>query len=227
MLLSVTADGWAPKVLFAHDKYASGSWSGPGGWAKVLKRQLHRIKNNSGSSAAPSLSWGRWFALTLPSLLVFIAMPLSGLSFEAEPGFIWDLDASKGPNITGFTYANFNERHGYEAASGASNAWKNAVDARVPGMGIIYTSPGGDPIAPGALPKDKGLPKVFLTAQAETPIDGISWGLNVEYNCAVVDKLSDLTVLKLRKNLTKVDMQLGMNTIFEVADDGGYISRMN
>lgn len=71
------------------------------------------------------------------------------------------------------------------------------MDARVPGLGVIYTrSNAEEPMPPGILPKDDRVSGVFLTAQAQNPIEGVAWGLSLEYNCSIVDKLSDLTVLK-------------------------------
>lgn len=130
-------------------------------------------------------------------------MPISGLSLETEAGFVYSTARnSTGPNVTGFSYANFNERLPFSASSGASAMWHNAIEPRVPGLGAIYTrSDAKEPMTPGSLPRDDGVSGIFLTAQTQNPIHGTAWGLTLEYNCSVVEKLSDLTILK-RENLT-------------------------
>jgi hypothetical protein len=196
MLMGMTPDARVPKTLMAYDKYASGTWSGPDGWIKTVNRLMrHGVEHGNGSR----LPWSLWLALAVPSLLVFIALPISGLSLETDTGYIIrGGNGGAGPNITGFTYSNFNERNTDEALSGAATMWKNSMDARIPGMGVVYTRPNADPVTPSILPKDDGLSSVFLAAQAEGPIDGTAWGLALQYNCSIVKSLSDLTVLKRR-----------------------------
>lgn len=196
ILMSKTPDRTVPATLEAYDKHGAGTWSGPSGWAKMLRRL--RQKGLRGD-AAPGLSWTLWFSLALPSLLLFIALPISGLSFETETGYVRQTARnSTGPNVTGFSYANFNERLTSEATDGAFSMWRNAMDARVPGMGVIYTPPDAESMPPSVLPKDDGLSGVFLTAQAENPIEGTAWGLALQYNCSIVEKMSDLTLLTPR-----------------------------
>ncbi|KAJ4349101.1 hypothetical protein N0V95_004882 [Ascochyta clinopodiicola] len=53
---------------------------------------------------------------------------------------------------------------------------------------------------PIVLLKEDGVDRRFLTAQAETPIEGNAWGLLLQYNCSIIEKLSDLIILKDRKS---------------------------
>lgn len=189
------------------DASYSDTWSGLGGWGKTLKRLVRKPDPGSVASALepsriPSL---QWFALAVPSMLVFIALPLSGLSLEPDTGFVRRSGGSdEGPQVQGFSWSNFNERLRDEPISGAQTVWANAMDSRVPGLGVIYTRPGEDPVAPSVLPTDDGLPLVFLTAQGETPIEGTGWGLALQYNCSIVEDMSQLTVLK-RRNASDTD----------------------
>ena len=229
MLLSKTHDGRVPDVLRRHDKHVAGTWSGPGGWTKTAKRVMANLRDGPGRiSWSPALPWRRWFYLALPSVLVFIALPLSGLSFEPESGFVRGPANVRDPNVTGFTYSSFNERHTGEVSTAAQVAWKNAIDARIPGMGIIYTRPGDDRLPPGALPKDSGVSQVFLTAQAGTPIHGTSWGLALQYNCSIIDKAADLTLLKrVKRNTTASEPRLALQPLFEVPGniEGWYVNQ--
>jgi hypothetical protein len=65
--------------------HADNTWSGPGGWAKALKWcvQVRRVRNQH--SKLPSRLW---FILALPSLIVFVGWPLSGLCLEMTSGFL-------------------------------------------------------------------------------------------------------------------------------------------
>lgn len=236
MLMSLTPDRTIPETLMAYDKYGAGTWSGPGGWAKMLIRFQQK---GSRGEAAPGLSWKLWLWLALPSFLLFISLPISGLAFETETGFIHQTARnSTGPDVTGFSYANFNERLTTEATEGAFGMWQKGTDARVPGMGVIYTQPDAKPMPPGILPKDDGVSGIFLTSQADNPIEGTAWGLALQYNCSIVEKRSDFTLLKPRDrsndtmtlpfvdldNDTRVyirNQTLGMSgTLFGVAEYG-------
>ena len=182
--------------------HADNTWSGPGGWMKMLRWMLQTRRLGTQLYKHP----GRlWFALALPSILIFIAWPLSGLCLEMTSGYIHGTQSS-GANITGFTYANFNERNADDAYAGAVVTWKHALDARIPEQGIMYSPEGFDRsqhdylgTVPNLFSKDDGVSRIFLTAQAATPIEGPAWGLLLQYNCSIVDKVSDLAILKDRK----------------------------
>lgn len=200
MLVGRTSDGSVPKALMARDKYVSGTWSGPGGWAKTANR-LRR------PDAEYTLPWRLWLSLAIPSFLVFVALPLSGLSLETDSGYVRRSSGSgKGVNVQGFSYANFNERLDGEVVTDTEVLWKSTAVPNIPKMGTIYTRPGAERLAPGNLPTDEGVSDIFLTAQADTPIEGTAWGLSVSYDCSVADSLSDFTLLKR----TTDDLQWGV-----------------
>jgi hypothetical protein len=183
--------------------HADNTWSGPGGWMKMFKLLVQTRKLDGKRYKPP----GRlWCVLALPSILIFIAWPLSGLCLEMTSGYIHGTRGS-GANVTGFTYANFNERHAYDAYSGAGVNWKYALDARIPGQGIMYSPEGFDRAehdylgkVPNVFPTEDGVSRMFLTAQATNPIEGNAWGLLLQYNCSIIEKISDLTMLKDRKD---------------------------
>jgi hypothetical protein len=186
--------------------HADKSWSGPGGWMKMIKWNW-KIVRKGGRFQPPARLW---FVLALPSIFVFTAYPLSGLTMEMTQGYLHGKRAGAGPTVKGFSYANFNERSIGDAYAGAAITWKNALDARILGQGIVYTPKGYDRSQktflnklPTILPKTDGATRMFLTAQAENPIEGNSWGLLLQYNCSIVDKVDDLRILNNRNSSVK------------------------
>lgn len=199
MLMEPAWDAGDAMSLMMH---ADATWSGPGGWVKTIKR-LVRLRRAGGAARSPSKLW---FILALPSIFLFTAWPLSGLAFETTAGFVRaGGGVGANPSVTGFTYANFNERNIQDAIEGALVTWQYALSGRIPGKGIIYTPPSADRMPDTHLPMDDGVSRIFLTAQGDNPIHGKAWGLALEYNCSIVEKLSDFTVLKYQKstNATK------------------------
>lgn len=182
--------------------HADRTWSGPGGWLKML----NWIAEKPTFGAQRKFPGHLWFVLAIPSILIFIAWPLSGLCLETTQGFLHGKPVA-GSNVTGFAYANFNERLGPDVFIEAAITWKNALDARIPGQGIVYTQEQLDRSqhafltkVPNTLPKNAGIPRIFMTAQAERPIEGKAWGLLFQYDCSIVDELSEMTILKDRRS---------------------------
>lgn len=176
--------------------HAGNTWSGPGGWLKTMKWAILPRKGQP-RRLPPCL----WFLLALPSMLVFIAWPLSGLTMETTPGYCRP-EVATPASVTGFSHDTFNERGSGEAFESAGNAWRSSRDARIPGAGIIYTPEGFDRSntaflkqIPAVLPRDDGVPPIFLVPQAETPVDGTHWGLLLQYNCSVIDEAKDFQII--------------------------------
>ncbi|XP_014552916.1 hypothetical protein COCVIDRAFT_109036 [Bipolaris victoriae FI3] len=182
-------------VLMLH---ADNTWSGPGGWGKAIKWVVRMRGTGHKQTRHP----GRlWFILALPSMVVFVAWPLSGLCLEMTSGFVRGSPGSA-PSVSGFVYSDFNGSPG-----GRSPSKEPQPDARVPGFGAVYTPQGFDRSkknflqqVPVVLPMDEGVEEIFLTAQGKTPIDGKAWGLLLHYECSIVDKLSDMRLLNQRRS---------------------------
>ncbi|KAF1930326.1 uncharacterized protein M421DRAFT_90890 [Didymella exigua CBS 183.55] len=181
--------------------HADRTWSGPGGWLKMLNWVAQKPK----FGVQRKLPYRLWFALVIPSTLIFIAWPFSGLFLETTQGFLHG-KLVVGSNVTGFAYANFNERASTDVFIGAGVTWENALVARVPGQGIVNIQEGFDRSqhaflnkVPNALPKDAGVPRIFMTAQSETPLEGKAWGLLFQYDYTVVNNLEEMSILKDRQ----------------------------
>lgn len=181
--------------------HADNTWSGPGGWMKAIKWTI-QVRRGKTRSRRP----GRlWFVLALPSVVVFTAWPLSGLCLEMTSGFMRD-SSGEIPTVTGFVWSDFNAIPG-----GRSPSKKPSSDTRVPGFGAIYTPQGFDRSStsflnnlPAILPNNEDVAQIFLTAQSESPIEGKAWGLQVQYECSIVTRKSDLRLLSGRKSAMEV-----------------------
>jgi len=101
---------WAARDAMLVMMHGEHSWGGPGGWMKTA-RNLFRFR--SGREKAPTKLW---ILLSMLSLLVFIALPLSGLVMNIGDGFV---RSNENPLVTGFEYDNFNIRNIEDAWNGA------------------------------------------------------------------------------------------------------------
>ncbi|KAI4635557.1 uncharacterized protein J4E87_000509 [Alternaria ethzedia] len=182
--------------------HADNTWSGPGGWMKAIKWVVQRRRARNQRSKIPSRLW---FVLALPSVVVFVAWPLSGLCLEMTSGFLRG-KPGQGANVTGFVQSTFNADPGGRRPSRGSY-----IGARVFGHGAVYTPENFNRSkkeflknVPVILPNTESVEEVFLTAQGETPVEGKAWGLLLHYDCNIVDKLSDFVLLRDRRFATYV-----------------------
>jgi hypothetical protein len=213
--------GWSVGDGMKFMMHADKTWSGPRGWMKIVK-WIWQMNRKGGRMRHPS---ALWCILTLNSVLVFVAYPLSGLTMEMTQGYIHGEKTDARPTVTGFAYSNFNERLNEEVFSGARITWKNALEARIPGHGALYTAQDYDRSqasyldeVPVVLPADDGMSEVFLSAQAANPIEGKAWGLMLRYNCSIVDDINDFRILKNRNaSVTKFGLTGSMAYL---ANDG-------
>jgi hypothetical protein len=196
------AVGNAMRVMMHGDH----SWSGPGGWFRTTK-SLVNIRSKKSSTPWPS---GLWLILAFLTLLVFLALPISGLVMNLGSGYMKSVNS---PTVIGFSYDSFNVRNVDEATTGAGINWQYAVSPRIPGMGVIYTLPSLDRSGPAlgflqhlpnSMPTGDGVSEIFLTSQAGVPIDGTSWGLALKYNCSLATDTSAFTILNHRDGSQKI-----------------------
>lgn len=179
-------------------------WSGPGGWCRAVGQLF---------TGRHLLSAKEWIYLTGPSLLILVGLSLSGSAMEPSDGFVPRRKPLEGGvKVKGFTWKTFNERRWSDAIDGATTIWENAIGASVPELGAIYTPPGDGLLAPSVLaakeldfsdffePAKAKVGPIFLTAQGESPIEGNSWGLQLQYECSIVRNVTDFTVLRLRNS---------------------------
>jgi hypothetical protein len=176
------------------------SWSGPSGWIKGPKALRFGQRG---------ITSGMWYLLAFLSLLPFVALPLSGLCLELSEGYVRSSDTA---TVVGQKWEDFNRRQERYYYLGAEKGWEMGSPATVPGFGVIYTPEyiqrgkySGLQDVPNTLPLDEGIPEMFLTPQAKTPISDNSWGLRAGYNCSMVENASEFTILS-QKSLSSVYM---------------------
>ncbi|KAH5614175.1 hypothetical protein HBI26_003750 [Parastagonospora nodorum] len=195
--------GWNPTNGMKLMMHGEKTWSGPGGWMRIINWSW-QLSRGSGKLELPS---ALWFFLAFPSIFIFIAYPISGSTIEITQGHLHGRNVSGGPPVKGFSYSNFNERNVADVSDGARIIWQNGLDTRILGYGALYTPQGYDRSSntylrklPTVLPKYDGVTRVFLAAQAANPIEGNSWGLLMQYNCSIVDRLQDFRILSHRNS---------------------------
>ncbi|PKY07620.1 hypothetical protein P168DRAFT_316110 [Aspergillus campestris IBT 28561] len=173
--------------LMMHSEH---SWSGFGGWIRCLNILIRRRK-----IPAQRL----WWLLSLITLAVTIALPLSGLSMELFDGYV---QLSAHPLMMGYFPESYNNRTEHQPTDRGFVVWQSGAGVNLPGVGIAYTAPGVDRSEygyleeyPNSMSVEQEVPDLFLTPQAESPVSGIIWGLRLSYNCSIVHNASELTIL--------------------------------
>ncbi|KAL3481234.1 hypothetical protein BJX99DRAFT_253891 [Aspergillus californicus] len=173
------------------------SWSGPGGWIRCLG-----ILGRKKGSPANRL----WWLLSFLSLMVTVALPMSGLSFELFDGFV---KVSHSPLVIGYRPETFNNRDSYGPNQQAWWRWQpGGSSLALPGAGVAYTPQGLDrrdydylEHFPNSMSAEQDVPDLFLTPQAKYPVSGSAWGLRLSYNCSVARSVSELTILPRKSTL--------------------------
>ncbi|OBT74374.1 hypothetical protein VF21_06804 [Pseudogymnoascus sp. 05NY08] len=173
---------WKASNLVATLMHSNTTWSSPSGWWKaVYHREFHRL----------------WCLLALLSIIPFIAFPLSGLVFELGDGHI---KTSGHPFVAGWNTTTYNNASIVDPDT--ASAWKQGLTPTIPGFGIVYTAPDVDRSGhtclrkvPNTLPLTESISDMFLAPQADVPISGKAWGLRVKYDCSIVRKASEFTIL--------------------------------
>ncbi|WYZ43576.1 hypothetical protein EsH8_VII_000012 [Colletotrichum jinshuiense] len=194
---------WRAPHLIGLLSHSEGTWGGPGGWVKCLTKLFKERNIAAITSWYTSLNTYRlWYLLAFLTLSLYVGMPLSGITMELSDGYV-PLDEA--PMVVGRNSTDFNVRYHYQGSNIATlsgNAWKVGSPAVLPGISIIYTSKQTnrkdlDDLSqiPNSLPTDPGSPEMFLVPQARVPVSGTMWGLRAEYNCSVVEDVSEFTIL--------------------------------
>lgn len=197
---------WAAPDAWHIIVHGDHSWSGPDGWWDALKCHFQEAVAKRRRRRIQRAPHRLWWILATPSILLFVALPLTGLSMELQYGF---RETGRHPMMTGRNWSNFNNRSRYSVLLSAHSAWSLAAPARVPAFGAIFAdhkiNP-DDPIAQlfsfrdNIIPDDDdatyGVNDIFIGPQTTTPFSGKAWGIIVRYHCTVVQRLEDFTILK-------------------------------
>lgn len=207
----------APNLAVLMSHYRN-TWSGPGGWAHCLmsycrERTIRSIiiqllcaalapkKWAMGlkSRVASFTSYRLWYLLALLSLLLYIGLPLSGLTIELSDGYI---HSNEPPLVVGRTPEDFHIRDMKAFQNNVEFSWNMGAPTTLPGIGIVYTTANvtradltGLRRTPNTIPLVPEVPEMFFAPQAEGPISGVVWGLRVVYNCSIIREYTGFTLL--------------------------------
>jgi len=194
--------GWAPSNAMQIMMHCERSWGGPGGWLAVARKVFLLWRRHDHPTQWPSKLW---VVLASLSALPYIALPLSGLCMELSDGFV---DSNGGPVVViGRNYTTFERRIDDDMIKQATERWRSASVPFIPGQGVAYAPEMADrrnndwsflDTLPHTLPVDHGIHEIFLVPQASSPIHGTAWGVVLRYNCSVVSRMLDFTILNHR-----------------------------
>lgn len=180
------------------------SWSGLDGWIDAIRSLLEVAATRRKCTPNSRTPRQLWWVLAMPSILLFITLPLLGLSMELKTGFRKNSEA---PKMTGRNWSNFNSRSSQATLAAAHAAWSLATPPRVPAFGMVFgkqTTASDDNIFRAFSPRDnelhadQGADDLFLAPQTSAPFTGNVWGMVVRFNCTIVKELDDFTILNLR-----------------------------
>lgn len=172
------------------------TWASPDGWLRMARRIILRDER--------PIKWPLrlWTLLAVVTALGFVGLPLSGLAMDFATGYY---PSQEHPSVVGFDNSSWNLRFKKETWDGAYSKWNRAAPVSIPGSGVVYSSPDVDRSSvahlttlPNALPENGSVSNFFLAPQAKVPIDGQSWGLAFGFECSVVNKGSNFTILSHR-----------------------------
>ncbi|RPA84933.1 hypothetical protein BJ508DRAFT_235786 [Ascobolus immersus RN42] len=193
---------WGAENALQLMMHSDATWSGPGGWLKIFRKMWYLVgRKRRGAEFKDDLRpSGLWWLLAALSAMIFIALPLSGLTMELADGF--KLREGSNPIVIGRDYWTINQRLDADVGELTRYFWKRGTPATIPGAGIVYTAPAVDRSKhsflaklPNSLPVEDGIPELFLVPQAEEPFQGETWGLRLQYNCSVVADRSELKIV--------------------------------
>ncbi|KAL2364751.1 hypothetical protein RJZ56_002271 [Blastomyces dermatitidis] len=174
-------------VLLVH---SGQSWSGFSGWMECLQMSIRQRR---------SVVQRLWYLLSFISLMVTIALPISGLSMELFDGFVRTDNPAK---VIGYTMENFDIRGPGQVYRRGRPLLQASAPPTLPGAGVIYTPRYLDrseysylETLPNTLPVNEFAPELFLAPQGQYPVRGSAWGLRLGYNCSVVESASDFALV--------------------------------
>ncbi|PGG97146.1 hypothetical protein AJ79_09327 [Helicocarpus griseus UAMH5409] len=210
---------WQANNAMALLMHSGHSWSNFGGWMKCIGISIRQRLN--------PVKLRLWWLLSFISLMVTIALPISGLSLELFDGYVETSEPAlvigSGPNDIGNRRSDSSFDRSYiRWSSGSASA------IRVPGAGLAYTPSHLDrseysylKSVPNSLAQQQDVPEMFLIPQAEYPVSGTAWGLRLGYNCSVVESASEFTVLNKKNSLmydSTMDYVVLNNEPFDIDD---------
>jgi hypothetical protein len=167
-------------------------WSSLRAWVTVGRRKVFC----QGDKVPLSNLWIVLFSLSVLSW----SFVLSGLTMQTQDG--WKAGKVPGVNLTGVNQHTMGYRINTDILNATFLLWGLGSTPAIPSGATIYVQPNSSIMAnvsrPNTLPSNAQ--EIFLTAQAPVPITGRIWGVVLNYNCSVVHRLDEFTILNRRIN---------------------------
>ncbi|KAK7223645.1 hypothetical protein V2G26_011648 [Clonostachys chloroleuca] len=192
------------------------AWGSLTGWAKVVIT-TNRYLFHKATKRKPSEWTGPsalWFHLALSSLLLYIAIPLSGLSLEQESAL---RNGSRRVEITQVNQTTFDLRSANALAEQIAGSWRRGWTTTPDGASILYAPDGTSEVSDTyfedsiqgvyqALLKNTSTPvnesiTIFSGPQASERAYGRAWGFLATISCTPLHPYSGLKLL----NMTSID----------------------
>ncbi|CAH0056556.1 unnamed protein product [Clonostachys solani] len=192
------------------------AWGSLTGWAKAVittsRYLFHKATQRKPSEwTGPS---ALWFHLALSSMLLYIAIPLSGLSLEQESAL---RNGSRRVEITGVNQTTFDLRSANALAEQIGGSWRRGWTTTPDGASILYAPDGTPEVSDTyfedsiqgvyqALLKNTSNPvnetiTIFSGPQASERAYGRAWGFLATISCTPVHPYTGLKLL----NMTSID----------------------
>ena len=164
------------------------SWSGPAGWMSI------RIR--------PSPAW---IALSIVSVMPYIALPLSGFTLELTSGYSSISSTHARANVIGQQKSNFLDQNLDDVFTRSFYRWRSPGPSVLYGRSAYYV-PNDNTSAlnrawlqgyPNSWPDDEQT-TVFIAPQSNDIVCGNVWGLEVALNCTTVNSIEQFELLSQR-----------------------------
>lgn len=171
--------------------HADNNWANPLWWLRALRSSfwvlLIHIRHRSHASI--SMPGVLWVFLSLAHILIFVAIPLSGLSFEVGDGFAYSIEPARvyGPNASTFNgrrFINFSRMIRRNLETGRQTS---------PSSGGLFYAPHGtekvsmtyfdDQAVEAARNADGANIQVFAGPEVREPVWGTPWGISANISC--------------------------------------------
>lgn len=185
--------GLAPESAMELMWHADSNWNNALWWFRALRNNARWIFSKSQRRRNDlSRPGGLWWLLSFITLLVFVAVPLGGLTMEITDAYVYDTKKALivGPVSETFNYLRFTNLPNQIRA-----AWRSGRDTTPSDSSILY-APEGSLDVSTAYYQDQILPnmenpmiRIFAGPAVNEVVGGKAWGLSANISCRTTPKV--------------------------------------
>jgi hypothetical protein len=180
------------------------SWSGLSGWLKALKVSIRRLMEKRWSRGYTVINMrpGKlWVLLTFHTLLIYVALPLSGLSMDLGDGFTISGDVQ----ITGPSKESFNAILPLIFEDINHSLWASGQTTQYLDTDTIVFAPAGTKNVSTTYWEDSARAignqslsiRAFFGPATDSRAHGSTWGIEAAVSCAISDPYKDLDLINV------------------------------